>query len=139
ESMWLKNIFTFIHQHLSPAACGSAHSAADQSPAGASCDHSVYELSVCVVEKIQEKSCLSTSLPVSYSVSSCSASSDVADPLCCSSVWWRFWKTPIIPVLHVVPVCRCSCTVWTRTMVQTINHCCKYNTKLKSGTESLDL
>ncbi|XP_047241291.1 CST complex subunit CTC1 isoform X4 [Girardinichthys multiradiatus] len=88
ESMWLKNIFTFIYQHLSPAACGSAHSAADQSPAGASCDHSVYELSVCVVEKILEKSCLSTSLPVSYRPLSVSEVLSQQHLACVSNLSW---------------------------------------------------
>ena len=35
ESAWLKNIFTFITQHLSPVSCGPAPSAADQ-PTGES-------------------------------------------------------------------------------------------------------
>ncbi|XP_027866270.1 CST complex subunit CTC1 [Xiphophorus couchianus] len=50
ESVWLQNLFTFIHKHLRTPG-GPAHSsAASQSAAG------VCELSVCVVEKIQERS-----------------------------------------------------------------------------------
>ncbi|XP_007543739.2 CST complex subunit CTC1 isoform X2 [Poecilia formosa] len=74
ESVWLQNLFTFIHKHLRTpggpahsAAGGPAHpAAADQPGAGASCDQGVCELSVCVVEKIQERSCLRSSRPVSY-------------------------------------------------------------------------
>ncbi|XP_014882081.1 CST complex subunit CTC1-like, partial [Poecilia latipinna] len=74
ESVWLQNLFTFIHKHLRTPG-GPAHSAAgrpahpaaaDQPGAGASCDQGVCELSVCVVEKIQERSCLRSSRPVSY-------------------------------------------------------------------------
>ncbi|XP_043954543.1 CST complex subunit CTC1 isoform X3 [Gambusia affinis] len=80
ESIWLQNLFTFIHRHLrtpvGPAHStgGPAHSArghtysaaASQSAAGVSCDQGVCELSVCVVEKIQERSSLKSSRPVSY-------------------------------------------------------------------------
>ncbi|XP_035986969.1 CST complex subunit CTC1 isoform X4 [Fundulus heteroclitus] len=88
ESIWLKNFFTFVQEHLSAAACGSAPSAAHQSPAGASCDHRVEQLSVTAVEKIQEKSCLTCSLPVSYRPLSVSELLSQQHLACVSNLSW---------------------------------------------------
>ncbi|XP_035986962.1 CST complex subunit CTC1 isoform X1 [Fundulus heteroclitus] len=88
ESIWLKNFFTFVQEHLSAAACGSAPSAAHQSPAGASCDHRVEQLSVSAVEKIQEKSCLTCGLPVSYRPLSVSELLSQQHLACVSNLSW---------------------------------------------------
>ncbi|KAM4714208.1 CST complex subunit CTC1 isoform 3-T3 [Anableps anableps] len=105
ESGWLQNLFTFVHQHLSPCAGGPAHCAAvdqsaagepicgpahsiNQSASGASCDQGVCELSVCVVEKIQEQSCLSSSRPVSYRPLSVSELLSQQHLACVSNLSW---------------------------------------------------
>ncbi|XP_038134059.1 CST complex subunit CTC1 isoform X3 [Cyprinodon tularosa] len=87
ESMWLQNLSTFIHQHLDPGPCGSAHSAEVQSAAGGSCDHSLEELIASAVEKIQESSS-SGGLPVSYRLLSISELLSQQRLACVSNLSW---------------------------------------------------
>ncbi|XP_072232687.1 CST complex subunit CTC1 [Leuresthes tenuis] len=87
ESAWLKDLFTFITQHLSPVSCGPAPSDADQS-AGVSWDHSVHLLSVGVLQMIQEKMCVARSLPVSYRLLSVSQLVSQQHLACVSNLSW---------------------------------------------------
>ncbi|XP_073332264.1 CST complex subunit CTC1 [Pagrus major] len=64
ESAWLKEIFSFITHNIHPLLSGPAPPAADDLLTGGRvCPH---QLSVCVVEKIQENMCVTHTLPVSY-------------------------------------------------------------------------
>ncbi|XP_008302181.1 CST complex subunit CTC1 [Stegastes partitus] len=88
ESTWLKNLFTFITEHLSPVACGPAPPAADGSASGVRCELSVYQLSVCVVQQIQEKMCVAHTLPVSYRLLSISELVSQQRVACVSNLSW---------------------------------------------------
>ncbi|XP_041840610.1 CST complex subunit CTC1 isoform X2 [Melanotaenia boesemani] len=87
ESLWMKNVFTFICQHLSPGSCGPASSCADQSSSDVCCNHSVYQLSVYVLQKIQEM-CVAHSLPVSYRLLSISELVSQQHLACVSNLSW---------------------------------------------------
>ncbi|TDG95846.1 hypothetical protein EPR50_G00244660 [Perca flavescens] len=64
ESVWLKEIFSFVSEHLCPVLSGPAPSAADGLLTGG--DVCADQLSVCLVKKIQEHTTLTHTLPVSY-------------------------------------------------------------------------
>ncbi|XP_028254759.1 CST complex subunit CTC1 isoform X2 [Parambassis ranga] len=111
ESAWLKNIFTFISQHLSALTCGPAPLTADQSVTGVCGEHSVCQLSVCVVQRIQEKMCVTHSLPVSYRLLSVSELVSQQHLACVSNLSWstnqqRAWAREAelsLPGQHALP------------------------------------
>lgn len=83
ESLWLKNIFTFISEHLSPVACSPA-----PSQTGIHGDLSLFDLSVCVVQVIQQQMCVAHSLPVSYRLLSVSELISQQHLACVSNLSW---------------------------------------------------
>ncbi|XP_068569112.1 CST complex subunit CTC1-like isoform X3 [Cebidichthys violaceus] len=62
ETGWLKQVFSFVSQHLEPELSGHAPLPAGDVMTGVCVD----QLSVCVVKKIQENMCVTHLLPVSY-------------------------------------------------------------------------
>ncbi|XP_023117926.1 CST complex subunit CTC1 isoform X1 [Amphiprion ocellaris] len=85
ESTWIKALFTFITEHLSPVTCGPSPPAADGSDTG---ELSVFQLSVSVVQQIQERMCVAHSLPVSYRLLSVSELVSQQHLACVSNLSW---------------------------------------------------
>ncbi|XP_038587513.1 CST complex subunit CTC1 isoform X2 [Micropterus salmoides] len=81
ESTWLKEVFSFITQHVDPVLSGPAPPAADDSLTGGG-------LSVCAVRKIQENMCVAHSLPVSYRPVSVSELLSRQHLACVSNLSW---------------------------------------------------
>ncbi|XP_054455416.1 CST complex subunit CTC1-like [Anoplopoma fimbria] len=76
ETVWLKEIFIFLSQHVTPPA--------DDSLTGVSAD----QLSVCVVKKIQENTAVTNILPVSYRPVSVSGLLSLQHLACVSNLSW---------------------------------------------------
>ncbi|XP_042072932.1 CST complex subunit CTC1 [Haplochromis burtoni] len=83
ESLWLKNIFTSISEHLSPVVCSSA-----PSQTGNHGDLSLFDLSMCAVQAIQHQMCVAHSLPVSYRLLSVSQLVSQQHLACVSNLSW---------------------------------------------------
>ncbi|KAM6909380.1 CST complex subunit CTC1 [Xenentodon cancila] len=88
ESVWLKNIFTYVSLHLNPVSCGPAPSTADGSLTGVGGEDRVHQLSVSLVQKIREKTSISLSLPVSYRLLSVSELVSQQRLACVSNLSW---------------------------------------------------
>ncbi|XP_070786024.1 CST complex subunit CTC1 [Enoplosus armatus] len=85
ESIWLKEIFSFITEHIYPVLSGPAPPAADGQSAGGVCSD---PLSVCVVKKIQENMSVTHTLPVSYRPVSVSELLSRQHLACVSNLSW---------------------------------------------------
>ncbi|KAM9335138.1 CST complex subunit CTC1 [Symphorus nematophorus] len=87
ESVWLKDIFSFITQHICPVLSGPAPPAAAHHlmTGGGVCPD---QLSVCVVKKIQENMCVTHTLPVSYRPVSVSELLSLQHLACVSNLSW---------------------------------------------------
>ncbi|XP_047441617.1 CST complex subunit CTC1 isoform X2 [Mugil cephalus] len=103
ETEWLRNIFTFITEHLSALKCGPAPPGSPAPPAasgsgtGVCCCCSVLGLSVRVMQRIQEQMCVSHTLPVSYRLLSVSELVSQQHLACVSNLSWstnqqRAWE-----------------------------------------------
>ncbi|XP_078101338.1 CST complex subunit CTC1 isoform X2 [Sander vitreus] len=86
ESIWLKEIFSFVSEHLCPVLSGPAPSAVDGllTGGGVCAD----QLSVCLVKKIQEHTALTHTLPVSYRLVSVSELLSRQRVACVSNLSW---------------------------------------------------
>ncbi|XP_051249640.1 CST complex subunit CTC1 [Dicentrarchus labrax] len=84
EALWLKDIFTFITEHIQPVLSGPAPPAADDVITGVCSD----QLSVCVVKKIKENMSVTHTLPVSYRPVSVSELLSRQHLACVSNLSW---------------------------------------------------
>ncbi|XP_077962021.1 CST complex subunit CTC1 isoform X1 [Gasterosteus aculeatus] len=93
ETIWLKEIFGFISEHLCPELSEPAPLAADDAVTGVCAD----QLSVCLVRKLQENMAVTHVLPVSYRPVSVSGLLSLQHLACVSNPSWttnqqRAWE-----------------------------------------------
>ncbi|XP_037333826.2 CST complex subunit CTC1 isoform X2 [Pungitius pungitius] len=96
ETVWLKEIFGFISEHLCPELSEPAPLAADDVVTGVCAG----QLSVCLVKKLQENVAVTHVLPVSYRLVSVSALLSLQHLACVSNLSWttnqhRAWEKEV--------------------------------------------